>query len=232
MTTPVQRTPRTAIVDAVTRALPLITALAVALSLVHLIVFWFPLGINVFEFIKLSDLAIYGIPVLFLVVSILFSSAVLTFLCWHIFRPQRFFEFNFSWQWVGLLPIVTLLSACYFLSFGRFLWRHEPLTWLNLFVLASLLVFSALYLLPESVRSALRLRLPAITTRRYRYISISLSILVGFLASAEWARIRREAIVSKQGYWYIEASNLVEPSFRDSSEKLRYLGKIGDFMFF
>ena len=50
--------------------------------------------------------------------------------------------------------------------------------------------------------------------------------------AAHDAQRKREAIVLKRSYWYVDAGSLNNPLFKGSKEKLRYLGKIGDYMFF
>ena len=72
----------------------------------------------------------------------------------------------------------------------------------------------------------------SVSARAQICVSLILWLLVAVYVAAHDAQRKRKAIVLKRSCCYVDAGSLNNPLFKGSTEKLRYLGKIGDYMFF
>jgi hypothetical protein len=199
---------------------PFVTAFAFVLSFLYLLAYWLGFGINVFEYLTISDVFIYSVPILLLLLIscaggvslgvVLDTTQIesLPSVTTQSPRGLRIRAFVFKRLW----PMFAVVGFMIYLR--------------NWLLIIGYLLFLILYasLVVSDVLSA---HIPDRTARAV----ILLFLLAAPVSAVGFGVKLRDNITTGRVYKFVEATNMVDPSLFKPAEKLRYVGKAGDYFF-
>lgn len=199
---------------------PFLIGFAFALAFIYLLAYWLGFGINVFEYLSVSDVLIYTAPVLLaLLGGFAFGFPFIIFIddLSRSERPRG--EVSLGKYKVAKLVILFVLLLC-MLVVVLFSTHGDVISLGAFFIL--IIVYRQL------ARS--RILSSDIPNKFVREIVLLVLVTLPFTA-LHYGIEQREKITSGETYKYVEAGNMSDPTLYHPGEKLRYIGKAGDYFF-
>jgi hypothetical protein len=198
---------------------PFMVGLAFVLAFLYLFAYWAGFRINVFEYMSISDVLIYTAPVLLgLLVGTAGGFPLIVFMDDLLRGARPRGEISLAKSKVPKLVIFSVLTL-----------------WMLVLVLFSIHNFVRIVVFLLLVIVYMRLTrsgiLSADIPNKFVREIVLLFLIVLPYGAVEYGIQQREKITSGRAYKYVEAGHMSDASLYSPSEKLRYIGKAGDYFF-
>lgn len=194
---------------------PFITAFAFVLAFLYLYSYWSAFDINIFVYLSVSNVVIYTAPILLVLLLAVASGLSLSLFIYPRLKASSAYRESTCFQIIFIIYIS--LWTLWMVQLVGFRLR-------NLFLIIMLLLLAVVFI--HLVRSAVLSDIPTVVRYSVLLVLTMLPSAAIVLGHAQYERITRGA-----RYRYVEAGYLSASNLYKQNEKLRFIGKAGDYFF-